>query len=412
VTSTISARELRGVFVARSEVALLDLREESAFARGHPLFASQMPPDRIEVESAVRLPRKETLVVLYDDGEGRAGAAYDRLLVLGYSNVRVLARGLTAWREEGFELFEDVNSYSKAFGELVESRRHTPSLSAGEVHALLESRADVAILDARRFDEYRTMSIPSATSVPGAELVLRAQTLAPDPKTTIVVNCAGRTRSIIGAQSLINAGIPNPVAALRNGTIGWRLAGQSLETGQARQAPAVSADAVQVARHRARAVSYRAGVLRLRSRDFVDLGAWNERTLYGFDVRSPEEYAAGHPRGFRHAPGGQLVQEIDAFAPVRGALLVLYDDVGPRADMTASWLAQMGWDVYVHDGSFEGPIDRGADTAVPPRPAAGRYRRPYEGVDHAEDAMRAYLEWEYGLVDQLSRDGTHGFFVI
>jgi hypothetical protein len=34
------------------------------------------------------------------------------------------------------------------------------------------------------------------------------------------VNCAGRTRSIIGTQSLINAGVPNPVTALRNG-IPW-----------------------------------------------------------------------------------------------------------------------------------------------------------------------------------------------
>jgi rhodanese-related sulfurtransferase len=412
VTSAITARDLRLAFVARREVALLDVREERAFARGHPLFASQILPDRIEVESPVRLPRKATLIVVYDDGEGRAQAAYDRLAALGYSNVHVLARGLTGWREEGFELFEDVNSYSKAFGELVEARRHTPSLSAGEVHALLESRADVAILDARRFDEYQTMSIPSATSVPGAELVLHAQTLAPDAKTTIVVNCAGRTRSIIGAQSLINAGIPNPVVALRNGTIGWRLAGQSLETGQARRAPAVSTEAVQVARHRARAVSYRAGVLRVRSRDLADLRALDERALYCFDVRSPEEYAAGHPRGFRHAPGGQLVQEIDVFAPVRGARVVLHDDIGARADMTASWLAQMGWDVYVHDGPFEGSVDPDADTALPPRPTAGRYRRPYEGIDHAEDAMRAYLEWEYGLVDQLSRDGTHGFFVI
>ncbi len=148
------------------------------------------------------------------------------------------------------------------------------------------------------------------------------------------------------------------------------------------------------------------------ARDFAALRAEEPRALYTFDVRSPEEYAAGHPRGFRHAPGGQLVQEIDAFAPIRGALVVLYDDLGPRADMTASWLAQMGWDVCVHDGPFEGPLERGDDTSVPSRPTAGRYRRPYEGTDHAEEAMRAYLVWEYGLVDQLSRDGTHGFFVI
>ena len=68
--------------------------------------------------------------------------------------------------------------------------------------------------------------------MPGAELVLRVRDIAPSPDTTIVVNCAGRTRSIIGAQSLINAGIPNKVVALRNGTMGWHLAGFTCDKGE------------------------------------------------------------------------------------------------------------------------------------------------------------------------------------
>ena len=132
-------------------------------------------------------------------------------------------------------MFEDVNSYAKAFGELVEHRRHTPSLAADEVAALIETKANIQILDVRRFDEYATMNIPGSISVPGAELVLRAGRAAPDPETTIVVNCAGRTRSIIGTQSLINAGVANKVVALRNGTIGWTLASQKLEHGSSRR---------------------------------------------------------------------------------------------------------------------------------------------------------------------------------
>ncbi|OXH83596.1 sulfurtransferase, partial [Burkholderia multivorans] len=136
---------------------------------------------------------------------------------LGYTDVRLLDGGLAGWQAAGGELFIDVNVPSKSFGEWVEAERHTPSLSAQEVQALIDARADVVIVDARRFDEYRTMNIPTSTSVPGAELVLRVRALAPNPSTRIVVNCAGRTRSIIGTQSLINAGLPNPVAALRNG---------------------------------------------------------------------------------------------------------------------------------------------------------------------------------------------------
>ena len=148
------------------------------------------------------------------------------------SSARRRAAGLA---EAGFELFQDVNSYAKAFGELVEFRRHTPSLAADEVASLIAGGANIRILDVRRFDEYATMNIPGSISVPGAELVLRAGRAAPDPQTTIIVNCAGRTRSIIGTQSLINAGVANKVVALRNGTIGWTLAGKDLEHGADRR---------------------------------------------------------------------------------------------------------------------------------------------------------------------------------
>ncbi len=216
----------------------------------------------------------------------------------------------------GYELFQDVNSYAKAFGELVESRRHTPSLPADEVARLIASEANIRVLDVRRFDEYATMNIPGSVSVPGAELVLRAGLVAPDPDTTIIVNCAGRTRSIIAAQSLINAGVANKVVALRNGTIGWTLAKHELEHGADRRG---GIGLFEGAKTNARDVAYRAGVRRLSPEEAIALQAQTHRTLYRFDVRSGEEYAGGHIPGFRHYPGGQLVQEIDMAAAVRGA---------------------------------------------------------------------------------------------
>src|ERR1700678_410441 len=234
---TKQAAEVRSDLLARREIALLDVREEAYHAQGHPLFAANLPLSRIELEAFARLPRRTTPIAVLDGGEGLARRAAERLLALGYSDVKLLAGGLSGWRNAGYEVFRDVNAPSKAFGELVEAQRHTPSLSAQEVKALIDAKADVVIVDARRFDEFQIMSIPTATSVPGAELVLRVGELAPDPATHVIVNCAGRTRSIIGAQSLINAGQGNRVMALRNGTIGWTLAGLALEAGQARRGP-------------------------------------------------------------------------------------------------------------------------------------------------------------------------------
>jgi rhodanese-related sulfurtransferase len=233
--------------------------------------------------------------------------------------------------------------------------------------------------------------------------------VAPDPDTTIVVNCAGRTRSIIGAQSLINAGVANKVVALRNGTIGWTLAKHELERGADRRG---GIGLFEGAKTNARDVAYRAGVRRVGPEEAIALEAQTHRTLYRFDVRSGEEYAGGHIRGFRHYPGGQLVQEIDMAAPVRGARILLTDNMGVRADMTASWLAQMGWEAYVLDGGYDRALEITPRAELPKPDPSHRYRRPYEGTDVGTHAMQAYLDWEYGLVEQLRRDATHGFFVI
>src|SRR6185312_12580626 len=143
----------------------------------------------------------------------------------GYTDVSILTGGIAAWEAAGFELFSGVNVPSKAFGEFVEHEKGTPSVSAEELNALMQSGADMVVLDSRPFDEFSRVSIPTGVDVPGAELVLHVHDMAPKPDTLVVVNCAGRTRSIIGAQSLINAGVPNKVVALRNGTMGWSLAG-------------------------------------------------------------------------------------------------------------------------------------------------------------------------------------------
>ncbi|MGJ7508616.1 rhodanese-related sulfurtransferase [Variovorax sp. GT1P44] len=367
MTATLSVSAVRAHLLARDEIALLDVREEDPYAQAHPLWAANLPLSRIEIDAWRRIPRRDTLIVVYGAHEGSdlAPLAAARLSELGYTQVHLLSGGLDGWRAAGGELFRDVNVPSKAFGELVEHERHTPSLSAQEVKSLIEARSDVVVLDARRFDEYQTMSIPTATSVPGAELVLRVRELAPDPRTRVIVNCAGRTRSIIGTQSLVNAGIPNPVTALRNGTIGWKLAGQVLDHGAARRAPEAGEANRVVAQANAQDVARRAGVRWIGLEALATLEGPG-RTVYRFDVRTPEEYETGHLPGFASAPGGQLVQETDHHVPVRGARIVLADDDGVRAPMTASWLAQMGWEVYV----------------VAPQSAAARSEQGTAPADH------------------------------
>src|SRR5271169_5215691 len=251
------------------ELALVDVREELIFSQRHLLLARSVPLSRLELRFAQLVPRQATRIVLCDVNDGLAPRAAAILGRNGYSNLSILDGGIDAWAAAGFELFSGVNVPSKAFGEFIEHANHTPSIAAAELERLLRERADLVILDSRPFDEYARVSIPNATNVPGAELVLRVRDVAPSPDTLVVVNCAGRTRSIIGAQSLINAGVPNKVVALRNGTMGWSLAGRSCESGKARRAPQPSSAALAFARSAAEAVARRFGILRI-DREAVD----------------------------------------------------------------------------------------------------------------------------------------------
>jgi len=344
----ISPTAVKTMLEDGGELALFDVREELTFSQNHLLWARNVPLSRLELRCARLVPRKATRIVLCDDNDGLAQRAAAVLARAGYSDISVLDGGVAAWEKAGFVTFSGVHVPSKAFGEFVEHDRGTPNISAQELDALMLSRAKMVVLDSRPFDEYSRVSIPTGINVPGAELVLRVHDIAPSPDTTIVVNCAGRTRSIIGAQSLINAGVPNKVVALRNGTMGWHLAGLTCASGKADRAPAVSNDGFAWAKSAADQVARRWGVERI-GRDTLERWRKDEaRTTYLFDVRDPAEYAAGHPPGAISAPGGQLVQATDLYAGVLGARIVVSDDKEVRALMTASWLKQMGWkDVFV-----------------------------------------------------------------
>jgi rhodanese-related sulfurtransferase len=349
MAKSIAPRRLREHWINKKEIALLDVREEGPYSESHPLWAISVPVSEIEKKLPALVPRLSAPIVVYDDGEKYVARAAARISALGYRDVSILEGGLTGYSVIG-EVYRDVGVPSKAFGELVESINHTPSMSASEVKNVLESESDVVVLDARRFEEYNTMSIPRGRSCPGGELLYRVFEAVPSPETTVIVNCAGRTRSIVGTQSLINSRIPNKVVALRNGTIGWTLEGLELETKKTERVPQPSVEASQKARLHADSWAKYVGVSFIDEEKLLGFAAESEdRSLYLLDVRDPEEYALGHPAGFSNAPGGQLVQATEEWVGVRGARIILYDTDGVRARMTASWLLQLGWEVHVLD---------------------------------------------------------------
>ena len=364
----ISIDRIRDQLRRSVEFAFLDVREELEFSRAQPLFAVNMPLGRIETHAWRLLPRLSVPIALFDDAQGIAGRAAEQLEAIGYYDITVVDGGLEAWQRAGGEIFRDVGVPSKAFGEWLEAEAETPSLSAVELKNLLDTDEGLVLLDVRPFHEYQVMNIPGSICCPGAELVLRAGELAQTPDTLVVVNCAGRTRSLVGAQSLLNSSLFKRVHALRNGTIGWLLAGLELEHGAKRTAPAQLSSANHSrAQTAASRVATSVGVQFL-SRS--EASHWeresDKRSLFRFDVRSPEEHQASHAPGFFPAPGGQLVQATDEYVAVRGARILLGDDDGVRAAMTGSWLRQMGWpEVGVLTDGFADQLTPGPASPAP-----------------------------------------------
>lgn len=346
---SIDAKTLQQWLHDGAELALIDVREAGEFGEGHLFFAAPVPYSQLELDIGRLIPRTSTRIVVHDDGTDKlARVAIERMQAMGYTNVHLFEGGTRAWGAAGFPVYKGVNLPSKTFGELVEHVYDTPRVSVSELDAMLKRGDDIVVLDGRTWNEYTKMSIPTGISCPNGELALRVGQIVKNPKTKIIVNCAGRTRSILGAQTLRNFGVDNPVYALENGTQGWYLADLKLDHGATRKYPQVEPGAdLAASQAKARALAERHHV---KFVDAAQLKQWlgdASRNVFLCDIRTPEEFAAGTLPGAQHTPGGQFVQSTDQYVGVRNSRIVVFDSELVRAPVCASWLAQMGHDVYV-----------------------------------------------------------------
>ncbi len=371
---TITAAQLKNMLHDSGEIALLDVREAGQFGESHLLFATPLPYSRLELDVVALVPRKSARIVLCDDdGKSTSAPAARRLQALGYTDVAVLEGGNRAWSGAGYGLFKGVNVQSKLFGELVEHEYGTPRVTAQELVRMKEVNEDFVLFDGRPLHEHQKMTIPGSTCCPNAELPYRVSSMVKDPRTKIIVNCAGRTRSILGAQTLINFGVPNPVYALENGTQGWYLSDLKLEHGSMRRYPErIDESSLPALKTAAGRLMERFAIGSVTARQVEAWQKETNRTTYLCDVRTPEEFATGTVPGAVHAPGGQLIQATDQWVGVRNARIVLVDGgEGVRAPVVASWLAQLGYDARVLEGGVKSGL-KGAPAAAPALPGLAK----------------------------------------
>ena len=383
----ISAESLNALLEGDSPFALIDVREAGEYNSSHIPGASLIPRRELEFRLAQSIPYAGAPIILCDDDCRRAALAAATLEGLGYAHVSVLARGINGWVSQDFPTEWGVNVPSKDFGEKVEVVHHVPEIDATELHRRIEQGEKLVILDTRTPEEYRRFCIPGGRSVPGGELALRISDITADldPDTTVIVNCAGRTRSIIGTRVLQRMGRSN-VLGLKNGTSGWVLAGYELESGADRvDLPEPSPQGLAAAEAYADRLAAEDGV---RYLDVSELEAMLERasseTVYLVDVRTASEYANGHIPGFQWFPGGQAVQRSDEVAVVKNCPIVFACDGKARATIAASWYRQLGHqEVYAVAGGVT------AWTAAGKEMESGASAESFLGLAEAQGQVRS-----------------------
>ncbi len=376
----ISDAELDDLLNGDTPFALIDVRESGEYNSSHIPGACLIPRRRIEFIIEESVPAKGVRVVVCDDDGRRAPLAAAALERLGYTDVSVLDGGVNRWSARDYPTEWGVNVPSKDFGERLEVVHHVPEITAEDLRERIERGDKLVILDTRTPEEYQRFCIPGGRSMPGGELALRITDIKKeiDEDTTVILNCAGRTRSITGTRVLQRMGIE--ALGLKNGTSGWLLAGFDLENGADRlELPEVSEEGRAAAEEYAARLSAEDGVRYLSPEALAELMAKREsETVYLVDVRTDKEYAEGHIPGFRWWPGGQAVQRADDLAVVKNSTIVFCCDGRARATVTGSFYRQMGHrEVYAVDGGAPAWAASGRELAT------GMERTPVAGLGDA-----------------------------
>ncbi len=103
----VTVDDVKAKLDRKEKFALVDVREESEFAKDHLPGAIHLGKGIIERDVEARIPELNAPIVLYCGGGFRSALAADNLRKMGYTNVESMDGGIRDWREKGFPLTKE-----------------------------------------------------------------------------------------------------------------------------------------------------------------------------------------------------------------------------------------------------------------------------------------------------------------
>ena len=325
--------------------ALIDVNEFGEFIMGHAPHFVCIPRGHLPERMRYLIPDSDTAVLLMCSDGRRSARAAAEVRALGYRSVTVVDGGLATYTGAGMPIEQGSNVLGKRFGELLAAQEDVEQLTPRQVDELA-ANGPVALFDVRTTREFEGEGhLPGAVSAPGHRVAHDVSALRrKQPDTPVILNCAGRTRSIVAAEKLSALGIQK-VYALQNGTMAWLLDGRELDSRRAdgddaiSESPDLDADLATAAARLAQQqqlVSESAGDLMARLR--------RGEPLYLVDVRAPADFSASTIPGARSCPDGQLTNQADDVMAVRSTPVYCFSTVDVQAILAARTLAGMGFE--------------------------------------------------------------------
>ena len=116
----IAVNEAYRLFKLAGQITFVDIREPEELSLGYIKGSVFIRGDELEMQARHLLPDKEAPLLLYCGSGVRSLLTAQTLKEMGYNNVRILAGGIDAWKEAGYEVitsglltFEQLNHYSR-----------------------------------------------------------------------------------------------------------------------------------------------------------------------------------------------------------------------------------------------------------------------------------------------------------
>jgi rhodanese-related sulfurtransferase len=368
MANTISAHDLNTLMHSDRLYAVIDVRDWGEFSLGQIPGASCIPRGSLEKYISVLVPQTAIHTVLYCDTGQRSTRAAASLESLGYTTVSILDGGVNAWTAAGYETQRGWSLRGKEYGERLQVEEGIPDITAEELHTRLKRGEELYIFDTRTEPEFQAAHLPGAYCAPGGQLALIAPEVVQDTNRTIVTNCAGRTRSILGAHILRRMGFAN-VYALNGGTGAWRIAGyaEELEKGDGASVPKLAKTGITACKQFAEQLVEEDHIPSLTAQELHTRQATGE-LIYVLDVRLLDEYQAGHIPGARFCPGTQVALLAGSLVGVKNAPIITMCAGRARAIIAASLLKGAGYpDVSILDGGTTAWTEHGfgLETGMP-----------------------------------------------